>query len=98
MLKYNLQENSDKCSRTLRSVYQYYRGESTLDITSTNFDFINENTNDSIKFKEKITEKKGNGGTKIVEIMALLKYLKKYCKNPWNATNQSWTKSYKKSL
>ena len=53
MLKYNLQENSDKCSRTLRSVYQYYRDGSTLDIIGSIFDFINENTMIQSNLKKK---------------------------------------------
>ena len=59
MPMYNLIEQSDAYSNTSGRLQQYYRDELALD--------------NSFKFNQQITEQKGNGGTKDVEIMVPLK-------------------------
>ena len=62
--------------KTSGSLWQYYRDETVLDNNNNTTDF-SANSNDSIsfKFKQQITRKTWNGGTKDVEIIVPLKYL-----------------------
>ena len=76
---YNSIENSDAYSKTLGSLWQYYRDEPALDNNNNIIDFpANNNNSISFKFKQKITEQTGNGGTKDIEIMVPLKYLSNF--------------------
>ena len=73
---YNLVEYSDAYLKTSGSLWQYYRDETGLGANDNIIDFPADNNNSILfKFKQKITGKTGNGGTKDVEIMVLLKYL-----------------------
>ena len=70
MPMYNLIEYSDAYSKTSGSLWQYYRHESALDTNGNIIDFPpNNNNSNSFKFKQQITRKTGNGGTKDIEIM-----------------------------
>ena len=79
MPRYNLIEYSDNYSKTSRSVGRYYRDEPILDANGaiTNFPAANNNSA-SFKFKQKITGKTANGGTKDVEIIVPLKCLSNF--------------------
>ena len=83
MSMYNLIEYSDAYSKTLESLWQYYRDESALN--NNNF-FINfpADKNDiiSFKFNQQITEQIGNNGTNDVEIMVPLKHLSNFWRTP----------------
>ena len=76
MPMYNLIEYSNNYPRFLVRLWQYNRSEVFLDVNDTiaNFPPAN-NDSASFKFKEKITSKAADGGTKIVEIIMLLKDL-----------------------
>ena len=76
MPMYNLTEYSDAYSKTSGSLWQYYRDEPALDDNGNIIDFLTNYNSASFKFKQKITGKTGNGGTKDVEIMVPLKYLR----------------------
>ena len=79
MLIYNLIEYSDAYLKTSEFLWQYYRGEPVLDNNNKIIDFpTNDNNSTSHKFKEQITGKTGKGGTKDVEVMVLLKYLRNF--------------------
>ena len=71
---YNLIDYSDAYSKVSASFWQYYVDEPALDNNGNIIDFPDDNNNStSFKFKQKITGQTGNGGTKDVEIMLLLK-------------------------
>ena len=77
MPMYNLIEYSGAYSKT-GSLWQYYRDELALDNNNV-LDFpANNNNSISFKFKQQITGQTGNGVTKDVEIMVLLKYLSNF--------------------
>ena len=78
MPMYNLTEYSDAYSKTSGSLWQYYRDEPALDDNGNIIDFLTNYNSASFKFKQKITGKTGNGGTKDVEIMVPLKYLSSF--------------------
>ena len=79
MPMYNLIEYSTAFSKTSRSLRQYYRDEGTKDANDSVIDFPADNNNsDSFKFRQQITGKTRNGGTKNVEIMVTLKYLSNF--------------------
>ena len=62
-------------------MWQYYRDEPVLDNNGNITDFPGDNNNrSSFKFKQKLTGKTGNSGTKDVEVMVPLKYLSKFWK------------------
>ena len=74
MPMYNLIEQSDTYSNTSGRLQQYYRDEPALDNKHNIIDFVaNDNNSNSFKFNQQITEQKGNGGIKDVEIMVPLK-------------------------
>ena len=76
MPMYNLIEYSDAYSKTSGSLWQYYRDEPALDNNGNITDVPpNNNNSASLKFKQQISGQTGNGGTKNVKIMVLLKYL-----------------------
>ena len=80
MSVYNLIEYSGAYSKT-ESLWQYYRDEPALDSNGNTIDFPDDNNSSaSFKFKQKITEQTGKGGTKVVEIMVQLKYLSNFCR------------------
>ena len=80
---YNLIEYSDAHSKTLGSLWQYYRDEPVLDINSNIIDFFaNNNHSTSFKFTRQITGQTGNSDTKNVEIMVLLNYLSNFRRKP----------------
>ena len=78
MPMYNLMEYSSAYSKTSGSLWQYYRDEPAINDNGDVIDFPADNNNNSSKFKQQITGKTGNGGTKNVEIMVPLKYLSNF--------------------
>ena len=79
MPMYNLIEYSNAYSKTSGSLWEYYGDEPALDNNDNIIDFPADNKNSiSFKFKQQITGQTGNGGTKDVEIMVPLKYLRKF--------------------
>ena len=76
---YNFKEYSDAYSKTLGSLWQYFRDEPALESNGEIIDFTaNNNNSASFKFKQQITGQMGNNGTEDVEIMAPLKYLSNF--------------------
>ena len=73
MPMYNLIEYSDAYSKTLASLWQYYRDEPVLDNNGNIIDFPDDNNSVSFKFKPKITGQTGNGSTNDGEIILHLK-------------------------
>ena len=74
---YKLKEYSDAYSKTSRCLWQYYRDKPALYNNNTINDFpANFNNSTSFKFKQQITGQTGDGGTKFVETMFPLKYLR----------------------
>ena len=70
MLLYNSKKHTDVYSNKSGSLWQYYKD---LDDNNNITDFsANTNNSVSLKFKQQITGKTGNGGTKNIEIMVLL--------------------------
>ena len=76
MLMYNLIEYSDNYSKTPGRLWQYYRGEPTLTDPGAIDNFPGNSA--SFKFKQKLTGKTGNNGTKDVKTMVPLKYLSNF--------------------
>ena len=76
---YDLIEYCDIQSKTSRSLWQYYRDEPALEDTNNIINFPNDddnnnnsknnndNSNKSISFKEKMTEKTGNDGKNMLK-------------------------------
>ena len=79
MYMYNLIEYSAASSKTLESLWEYYRDEPALDNNDNITDF-SANDNDSVlfKFKQQITGQIGSCDTKDVEIMVPLNYLSNF--------------------
>ena len=76
MPMYDLREYSDINSKKSRSLWHYYRDKPALDGTININGFPADNNNSiSFKFKETITRKTVDNGTKVVEIMVPLKHL-----------------------
>ena len=79
MPMYNLIEYSDTYLKTSESIWQHYRDEPVLDNNGNIIDFPAINNNSVLfKFKQEITGKTGNAGTKNAEIMVPLKYLSNF--------------------
>ena len=79
MPMYNLIEHSYVYSKTSENLWKYYRHEQVLDNRNNIIHFpANNNNSISFNFKQQITGKTGNGGTKDVEIMVPLKYLSNF--------------------
>ena len=80
MPMYNLIEYSNSYAKTTGSLWQYCK-----DIPAQNnnqiVNFAADNLTDSFNFKVKITGQTGNNGTKDVEIMVPLKYLRNFWRN-----------------
>ena len=78
MLMYNLIGYYDNYFKISGSLWQYCRDEPALGNNNGNIvEFSDNNATDSFKLKEKITGQADNDSTKDVEIMVLLKHLKK---------------------
>ena len=76
---YNLIEYSNHYSKTLGSLWQYYRDEPLLDANGAIANFSAANNNGvSFKFKQKMTGETADSGRKDVEIMVPLKYLSNF--------------------
>ena len=75
MPMYNLIEYSDNYAKTKGSLWQYSKYIPARNANDEITEFTEDNLTDSFNFKVKITGRKGNGGTKDVEIMVPLKYL-----------------------
>ena len=76
---YNLIKYSGAYSKTSGSLWQYYRDEPAPDNNNRIIDFsANNNSNISFKFKQQITGQTGNGGTKDVELMVPLIYVRNF--------------------
>ena len=76
MPMYNLIEYSDNYSKTCGSLWQYCKNIPAVDNNNAIIDFSNNNLTDSFNFKVKMTGQTGNDGTKNVEIMIPIKYLR----------------------
>ena len=75
MPMYNLIEYSNNYSKTSATLWQHYRDEPVLTGASAIKNFHDgDNNSASFKFKQKITGKTTDIGTKDVEIMVSLKY------------------------
>ena len=75
----NLIEYSNAYQKTSGSLWECYRDEPALDSNNNIIDFPTNNNNSiSFKFKQQITGKTGNDGTKDVSIMVPLKYLSNF--------------------
>ena len=71
--------HSDVYWKTSGSLWQCYRNEPVLGNNNNIIDFLANNNNSiSFKFKQQITGQTGNDGTKNVEIIVPLIYLKKF--------------------
>ena len=77
MSVYDIIEYTDSYSKTPGTLWQYYRGESTLTDDAGVIDDY-PGISSSFKFKQKITGQTGNDGKKDVEIIVLLKYLSNF--------------------
>ena len=75
----NLLEYSNNYSKTSGSLWKYYRNEPALDDTGAFANFLLNSA--SFKFKQKITRSAKHYGTKNVEIMVPLKYLRNFWRN-----------------
>ena len=79
---YNLTEYSDIYSKTLGSLWQYYRYKLAFDNYNDIIVFLADICGSTLfNFKLKITGKTGNDFTKHVEIMVPLKYLSNFRRN-----------------
>ena len=78
MPMYNLIEYNDNYSKTLGSLWQYYRDQPAFTDAGAIANFLAADNSASIKFKQKITSVTGNNGTKNVEIMVPLKNLSNF--------------------
>ena len=78
MQMYNLIEYSDNYSKTLESFQQYYSDEPGLTDEGSIANFRDANNSALFKFKQSITCKTADGGTKDVEITVPLKYLSNF--------------------
>ena len=76
MSMYNLIEFSDNYSKISEILFQYCKDVPAVDNSCSVTDFTEANaTTDLFNLKLKLTGQTGNNATKIVEIIALLKYL-----------------------
>ena len=85
MPMYNLIKNSDNYAKTTGSLWQYCKDIPALNANDEITEFIVGNPIDSFNFKAKITGQTRNGGTKDVEIMVPLKYLRSF----WGTSEMS---------
>ena len=73
-------EYGDNYSKTSGSLCVFYRDERALDEDANIIDFVDNDTTDSFKFKEKIIGKTSYDITKNIEIMIPLNYLSNFRK------------------
>ena len=78
MPMYNLIEYSDNYAKTTGSLWQYCKDIPARNANDEIIVFDVNNVTDSFNFKVKFTGQSGNDGTKDVEIMVPLKYLKNF--------------------
>ena len=78
MPMYNLIEYSDNYAKTTGSLWQYCKDIPARDNNNEIIEFTAGNPTDSFNFKAKITSRTGDDGTKNVEIMVPLKYLRNF--------------------
>ena len=78
MPMYNLVEYSDNYAKTTGSLWQYFKDIPARNANNEIIVFDVNNVTDSINFKAKITGQTGNDGTKDVEIIVPLKYLRNF--------------------
>ena len=78
MPMYNLIEYSDNYAKTTGSLWQCCKDIPARDANNEITEFTAGNTTDSFKFKAKITGQTGDDGTKDVEIIVPLKYLRNF--------------------
>ena len=78
MPMYNLIEYSDNYTKTSGSLWQYCKDIPPRNNNNEIINFLGNNNTDSFNFKAKITSQTGNNGTKDVEIMIPLKYLRNF--------------------
>ena len=78
MLMYNLIEYSANYTKTSGSLWQYCKDIPPRNNNNEIINFLGNNNTDSFNFKAKITSQTGNNGTKDVEIMVPLKYLRNF--------------------
>ena len=78
MPMYNLIEYSDNYTKTSGSLWQYCKDIPPRNNNNEIINFLGNNNTDSFNFKAKITSQTGNNGTKDVEIMVPLKYLRNF--------------------
>ena len=78
MPMYNLIEYSDNYSKTSESLQEYHKDIPAVNNTGDIGDFNGANATDSLNFKAKITGQTDDGEINNVEIMVLLKYLRKF--------------------
>ena len=76
MPMYNLTQYSDNYSKTSGSLRRYYSNESAINDGGIVINFPGNSA--SFKFKQRITGKTENNGTKTAEIMVPLKYLSNF--------------------
>ena len=75
---YNLIEYRNSFSKTSGSLWQNYRDKPALTDARTIANFHVANKSASFKVKQKITDKTADGGTKDVEIMVPLTFLRSF--------------------
>ena len=75
---YNLIEYSDNYAKTTGSLWQYCKDIPARNNNNEITEYTGGNTTDSFNFKEKITGRTADDGTKDVEIMVPLKYLSNF--------------------
>ena len=80
MPMYNLIEYSDNYAKTTGSLWQYFKDIPARNNNNQIIVFAENNLTDSFNFKVKFTGQTGNDGTKDVEIMVPLKYLRNFWK------------------
>ena len=78
MLMYNLIEHSDNYSKTSGNLWQFYRHEPFVNNHGVILDVPVDSDNASFSYEQKIIGQTGNYGTKVVQIMVLLKYLSNF--------------------
>ena len=75
---YNVIGYSNNYSKTLESLWQYYRDEVALTNASAIANFHASDISVAFKFEQKIAGETADGGTNNVEIMVPLKYLSNF--------------------
>ena len=79
MSMYNLIEYINNYSKTTGNLWQYYRDELVLNNAGGVIDFPDvDNISTVLKFKQKITGRKGNHWTNHIQMMVSLKYLSNF--------------------